>query len=145
MNLFGLLALVLAAIFFGAAVYINIAEQPARLELDNSAALKEWGPAYKRGYAMQATLAIASGLAGLAAWWSEGDALWIAGAVAMIANWPYTLLAIMPVNRQLESTDPAAASVQTLKLLIRWGRLHGVRSLLGAAATLLYAAALLRG
>jgi hypothetical protein len=136
--LVGDLALTMAAVFTGAAIYINIAEQSARLQLDNRSLLAEWKLAYKRGYIMQASLAIVGGLFGLVAFLSTLDWRWLLGAVVLLANWPYTIYVVMPTNRLLMDTPPEAASSETRRMLKRWGTLHAGRSALGLVATLIF-------
>ena len=132
---FGLVALIAAAIFTGAALYVNVAEQPARLKLDDRALLTEWKPSYKRGAAMQAPIALVGCLLGLIAWWQTSHGGFLIGAVAIIAPWPWTLLGIKPTNDALLATEPDQAGPQTRALVVRWGALHAVRTVLGALAT----------
>ena len=134
----GHLALIVAAVFFGAAIYLNLAEQPARLGLGDQALLAEWKPSYKRGFAMQAPLAMAGFALGLVAWWHMRDVLFLAGGIAMLANWPWTILVINPVNAILNATEPAQASAQTRALIAKWGRLHAVRTALGFVAVIAF-------
>lgn len=134
----GQLALVTAALFTGAAIYVNVAEQRARLKLDDRALLAEWKPSYAYGAVMQASLAMISGLLGLVTWWLTQDWRWMAGAVLMLANWPYTLLVIKPTNDRLNATPNDKAGAASRRLIETWGRLHAMRSTLGAAAALAY-------
>jgi hypothetical protein len=134
----GQLALIAAAFFAGAAVYINAVEQPARLALDDRSLLAEWKPAYKRGTAMQAPLAVVGFLLGMAACWQSGEIAWIVGAVLMIANWPVTFFVIMPTNKKLMATEPEKAGPETRAMIHTWGSLHAMRSTLGLAATLVF-------
>ena len=134
----GQLALTTAAVFAGAALYINVAEQPARLGLDHRSLLLEWKPAYKRGTAMQAPLAVLGFLLGMAAWWQTGNLAWVAGALLMLANWPFTFFAIMPTNNRLMAPEPSSAGSASRMMIERWGLLHGVRTALGFAAACLF-------
>ena len=120
----GQLALIVAADFTGAAFYVNVAEQPARLTLDDRSALAEWKPAYKRGFAMQGPLAVARLPARALAWWQTGDWRWLSGAVLLIANWPYTLIAIMPTNNRLMATPLEQAGPESRKLIETWAGLQ---------------------
>lgn len=115
----GLIALAVAALFAGAALYINVAEQPARLKLDDRGLLTQWQPGYKRGLAMQAPLAILGFPCGAAAWWQTGRLAFLVGALVLLSNLPYTLVGIMPTNRVLMATDPANAGPASRALIAR--------------------------
>jgi hypothetical protein len=134
----GLLALICAAVFFGAAVFVNVAEQPARLALDDHAMLLEWQWSYNRAAPMQAGLAMVSAVLGFIAAWQMRDWRWAFGAIVILANWPYTLLIIKPTNDKLHAIPADQATAEARQMVVSWGHLHAGRSALGFAATLIF-------
>jgi hypothetical protein len=58
----GLYAFAAAACFLGAAVYIGLVEQPARLALGGPAMIKEWAQSNHRGTVMMSVLAVVSAI-----------------------------------------------------------------------------------
>jgi hypothetical protein len=134
----GELALATAAMFAGAAFYINFAEQHARLQLDVGALLTQWKPSYSRGFIMQSSLAVISCAFGVIAFFLSYDWRWLVGAILIVANWPFTLFIIMPTNKLLQATAPEQANEVTRGLIEQWGRLHAVRTALGFAAAIAY-------
>ena len=134
----GQLALIVAAVFAGAALYVNIAEQPARLRLDDTSLLREWQPSYKRGFAMQAPLAVLGFVFALTAWFAGAGLWWLIGGVLLGLVVPFTLVVIMPTNKRLSASTLDAGSDETRHLLERWNRLHAVRSLLSLTALVIF-------
>ena len=63
---------------------------------------------------------------------------WLLGTVVLLANWPYTIFAIMPTNQRLMNTPAGAATAETRRMIGRWGILHAGRSALGLIATLVF-------
>jgi uncharacterized membrane protein len=127
-----------AGLFAGAAIYIDLAEQPARKQIDTATALKEWRPSYKRAAVVQPLLAAVGFLSAVAAWLMGGSIWWLVGGVLLVAVIPYTLIIVFPTNNRL--LDPAIDENPDLarRLLVRWGRLHTVRSIMSLATFLAF-------
>jgi hypothetical protein len=87
---------------------------------------------------MQASIALIGCVLGLIAWAQTSQAGFLIGAIAMVAPWPWTLIAIKPTNDALLATEPDKAGPQTRELIVKWGALHAVRTTLGALATIAY-------
>ena len=132
-------AVVTASLFAGAALYINVAEHPARMLMDTRFAVLQWAPSYKRATWLQAPLAVVSFLAGAAVWLVSGGLAWLMAAILIGAVVPFTFIGIMPTNRRLLSPSLDIGSDEARELLMRWSYLHGVRTLLSLCAAGLYA------
>jgi Domain of unknown function (DUF1772) len=134
----GLIALTTAAAFAGAAFYVGFAEQPARLLLDERALLTQWKPSYARGFTMQASLAMISAAFGFLAGFQLHDWRWAVAAALILANWPYTLFMMLPTNKRIAAWPLDGAGAEARALVVKWGKLHAVRTVLGLAATVGY-------
>jgi len=125
------------ALFAGAALYINVAEHPARMGLETSVAAKQWAPSYRRATWLQAPLALLGFASGLAAWLLGASPVWLVAALLIGAVVPFTLIAIMRTNKKLLAPHRDLASPETRALLETWGKLHAVRTSLSLVATVL--------
>jgi hypothetical protein len=123
-----------AGIFSGAALYINLVEHPARVWCGTESAVRAFRPSYQRATLMQAPLAAAGSILGLAAAWQLQDPMVALAAVLFGAVVPYTLLVMYPTNRQLLDPGLDFRSARAASLLARWNKLHWVRSALAATA-----------
>ena len=129
------------ALFAGAALYINVAEHPARMGLGTRMAALQWAPSYRRATWLQAPLALLSLISGVSAWLLGAGTPWLIGAVLIGAVVPFTFAVIMPTNNALLATDRDLESKETRELLVRWGRLHAVRTVLSLAGAAIYLSA----
>ncbi len=132
------LATLCCALFAGAAVYINVAEHPARMSCGTEIAATVWAPSYQRATWMQAPLAVVGSVCGVLAWIAGSSGWWLAGSLLLGLVVPFTLMVIMPTNERLLSPDLDRRSEEARELLDRWNALHGVRSALSVVALVLF-------
>ena len=135
-----ILATLAAGLFAGAAIYITAVEHPARLACGSELAVREFAPSYHRATLMQAPLALVGCAAGIVAGWQRSDLVLALAATLLGAVVPFTLAIMLPTNKRLLNPALDARSPAALALLVRWGRLHAVRSVLGGASFVLFLA-----
>jgi uncharacterized membrane protein len=87
---------------------------------------------------MQAILAAIGLVSSIAAWLAGASVLWVVGGVLLGSVIPFTLIVILPTNKQLLNPALDKHSAQTGQLLARWAMLHAVRSVLSGLALLLF-------
>jgi hypothetical protein len=138
-----LLTTLCSSVFAGAAVYINLVEHPARMACGTILAAAEFAPSYKRAAVMQASLAACGFTASVVAWLAGAPSWWLIGGILLGSVIPFTLFFIMPINKELLSPSLDKGSDRTNQLLLRWGRLHAVRSVLSTSALLIFLSCLL--
>jgi hypothetical protein len=109
----GQIAFMVAAVFTGAAFYVNFAEQPARLSLDDRSLLIQWNhPTSPARSACDPRIhpgnfgLVDNRQADFCCWCHTDD-----------CKWPWTLFFIMPTNKVLMETAPDDAGPQTRALL----------------------------
>lgn len=135
---FLIVATVSAGLFAGAAIYINAVEHPARLSCGTELAIREFAPSYHRATVMQASLAITGCATGLWSAWVGRDPWLALGAVLLGAVVPFTLIVILPTNKRLLDPTLDWRAPKATQLLIRWGRLHAMRSIVSTVAFVLF-------
>jgi len=136
--LFEVLATLSAGVFSGAAIYINLGEHPARVQCGTEVALRQFAPSYRRATIMQVPLALIGFLMAMVAWLRGGSIWWLIGGVTLIAVIPFTLLIIFPTNKRIFEHSLTQDSGSASKLLVRWGRLHAIRTILGTLSFLIF-------
>jgi hypothetical protein len=138
-----ILSFVFTGLFAGAALYVSLVEHPARMANTLGVALAEFRPSYKRAAVMQATLAAAGAVAAIGAYFLGRGVSTLVAGIVLATVIPFTLIVIMPINRQLLDESRTARTDDTEVLLEKWGKLHNVRTIAGLLALVILAANLL--
>jgi hypothetical protein len=142
------ITLISAGIFTGAAIYINVAEHPARLTCTDSPQfmLKQWQQSYNRAAIMQASMALTSCLFGLLTFFFYSKQLpfiWFIASLLIGAIVPFTIFVIMPTNdylHRLRSDNPTL--IPTLQ---KWGQLHGLRAIASSIGFVIFVWVIITG
>jgi hypothetical protein len=130
----GFIAFAIACAFVGASLYITLVEQPARLELQPRAMLKEWTPSNRRGFMMTSVLALIASILADFDFARSGDVRLLIGGTIILASLPYAYFVIIPVNVLLYALPPVPTRSAARELMRDWGLLEWGQTALGLIA-----------
>lgn len=133
-----IIATLCAGTFFGAAVYINLAQHPATLETGGEFAGKFFPPMYAKASVLQIALALCGTALGVISWFLSGDTYWLIGAVFLVSVVPITLLFIKQINDQLLHPKHQLKPEEVIALLAQWNPRHWVRTGVSLVAFVCY-------
>src|SRR2546425_11906953 len=115
-----------AGLFARWALYVSLVEHPARLRTEVAAGVAEFRESYRRAAPWQAGAAAISLVSGVIVSLLTSQWVWGLSGVMVGLAIPFTLLVILPTNRQLLRGAPAES--EAAPLLAPWGPLPWVRS-----------------
>ena len=133
-----ILALFFCGTFFGAAVYISIAQHPATLQTGVPFGAAFFPPMYGLAAPMQIVCALVGTLAGIGMYLLGAGLVWLIGAGLLLFVIPFTIVVLKPINDQLLDSKAVRSEEETAKLLNLWGPRHWIRSIASGLSFLAY-------
>lgn len=137
-----IIATLCSGTFFGAALYINVAQHPATLVAGGEFASKFFPPMYAKASTLQILLAVVGTILGIAAWLYSQQILWLIGALFLVSVVPITIFLIKPINDQLLHPTHELKPEEVMKLLEQWNPKHWIRSIVSFVSFICYLVAL---
>lgn len=126
-----------AGTFAGACLYIALVQHPARMSRGAASALDDFRATIPLAERLQAPLLIAALGATAADVVLAFSWTMLAGGLLLAAVLAQTIATVLPINRRLLSGAAADHLAEAPTALARWGRLHGIRTVLSVIGALL--------
>jgi len=139
-QLFSALAMLASGIYTGAAWYLAFVELPSLKTLPVQVARAHWAETVGRTPRYAASALVAASAALIVGRASPGSP-WTWGAMAIFFVLPFTVAAVLPVQRRLLTPEGLFMWERHIDY---WGKLHIVRVALGLAAMILFLGQMLR-
>lgn len=117
---------------------MHFVEHPARMELGPALGVTSFAAMYKSAAKMQPLLAFLSLFGGVAAWLAGANALWLLNGLLMGSVFPYTIILMLPLNKELIDPGLDKNSPRAADLLQRWGHLHRYRTLIALVSFVIF-------
>uniref|UniRef100_A0A914EFW4 DUF1772-domain-containing protein n=1 Tax=Acrobeloides nanus TaxID=290746 RepID=A0A914EFW4_9BILA len=141
----GQLAIVEASLFTGVSLCISL-EQLQHLRnrnIDDKNLLSAFQGTF-RSAKIQPLLAVTGTALGAYQYTKSKEIFWAVGTGLFFLIIPYTLTFFVGINKELMAASPETAGAETRKKIVKWGKLHSVRTILGAASVAAFVYAVVR-